>query len=811
MQTVCYNRRAMTCQLVERYAQVILSNRHLALMVDVARGHYTLTSSIDELPARLDARTDMVYRPTGARPRSAWPGRVKHWHHQAIQDVHGNGLQVCFELTPLTQNLGTQLQVQLYAAQPFVAMRLVVSNRSSRPIAIESFSPLHALPRDRGFVRLGAQSAPLSFFKNGYQAWSFAGALQADQTDVTTHLGPLGSPQLLNLLTPRSTQRGVFWSELFALLGNVASGIGLVTGQLTSADQFTAIGADCRREQAALQVICQADGVSLAPGEQMASEWVYLQIVDLRQDDPLADYAAAVGRQMRARVPQKVKTGWCSWYYFFQNICEEDFVANLDSLAQLRDELPLQIAQLDDGYQADVGDWLSVNAKFPHGLAWLSQQVKAHGLTPGLWLAPFIVKLTARLEDEHPEWLLKDKRGRPVSSGYNWWQWTHALDVTHPGVQDYIRQVIETAVRKWGFTYLKLDFLYAAALPARRHDPDTTRAQALRQGLELIRSAAGNETFLLGCGCPLGPGIGIFDANRIGPDVAPTWQPRVFGTRIFFGQEPGLPSARNAIRNTLARSALHGRWWHNDPDCLLARSEPASKEEIGLTEDEVCSLASVIGLSGGLVLSSDNLPALPPRRLRYLTALLPALGQSATPLDLLHSDLPNVYVLRMQREWDEWMVVGLFNWADYPRRLALNLAHLRLPTAPIYHAFDFWNEKYYRISGGQLVFDNAPAHGCHVMALRPALNKPQLIATTFHITMGGEIAHWESSLAENTCRLTLALGRTARGQVWLNLPGVRQARATCNAHTAPITSNLPGIWIVEANIIGHGDIVVTWS
>lgn len=801
----------MTCQLVERHNQIILANRHLALTVDMARGHYTLTSSIDELPARLDARTDMVYRPTGARPRSAWPGRVTHWRHQAIQDVHGNGLQVCFELTPLTRHLGVQLQAQIYDHQPFVALRLVVSNHSAHPIAIESFSPVQALPRDRGGVRLGAPGIPLSFFKNGYQAWSFAGALQADQTDVTTRLGPLSGPQLLNPLTPRSTQRGVFGSEMFALLGNVASGVGLVTGQLTSADQFTAIGTDCRREQAALQVICQADGVRLAPGEQMASEWVYLQIVDLRDDDPLADYAVAVGRQMRARVPAQVKTGWCSWYYFFQNVREEDFIANLDHLAQLQDELPLQVVQLDDGYQTDVGDWLSINDKFPHGLTWLSQQVKARGLTPGLWLAPFIVKPTARMEDEHPDWLLKDKRGRPVSSGYNWWQWTHALDMTHPGAQDYVRQVIETAVREWGFPYLKLDFLYAAALPARRYDSRTTRAQALRQGLELIRAAAGDETFLLGCGCPLGPGIGIFDANRIGPDVAPTWRPRVFGTQIFFGQEPGLPAARNAIRNTLARSALHGRWWHNDPDCLLARSEPAGKDEVGLTENEVCSLASIIGLSGGLVLSSDNLPALPPERRRYLTALLPALGQSAAPLDLLHSDLPDVYVLRMQREWDEWVVVGLFNWADHPRRLALNLARLRLPAAPIYHAFDFWNERYYRVSGGQLVFDNVPPHGCHVVALRPALNKPQLIATTFHITMGGEITRFESSLAENTGRLTLDLGRTARGEVWLNLPGVRQARATCNAQPAPITSNLPGIWIVEANIISHGNIVVTWS
>jgi alpha-galactosidase len=468
----------------------------------------------------------------------------------------------------------------------------------------------------------------------------------------------------------------------------------------------------------------------------MASEWVYIEPADLQSDDPLANYTTAVARQMNARVPTSVATGWCSWYYFFQKVREQDMLANLDAITQARAELPFEVVQLDDGFESDVGDWLSINEKFPHGLTWLAGRVKERGFTPGLWLAPFIVKPTARLESEHPEWLLKGSRGLPVSSGYNWWQWTHALDVTHPGAQDYVRQVIGTAVREWGFPYLKLDFLYAAALPGRRHDPTTTRAQALRKGLELIRETAGEETFLLGCGCPIGPGVGIFDANRIGPDVAPNWRPRAFGTEIIFGQEPGMPAARNAIRNTLVRSAMHGRWWHNDPDCLLVRSNSESEDEARLTEDEVCSLASVIGLSGGLVLSSDDLPSLPPERRRYIAALLPPFGQSAKPLDLMESELPELYVLRMQRDWGQWIVAGLFNWGDTPARRVLDLARLGLEASRHYDVFDFWNERYYRVSGGQLAFESVAPHSGHVLGVRPASDEPHVIATTFHITMG---------------------------------------------------------------------------
>jgi len=36
--------------------------------------------------------------------------------------------------------------------------------------------------------------------------------------------------------------------------------------------------------------------------------------------------------------------------------------------------------------------------------------------------------------------------------------------------------------RRLGFTYLKLDFLFAAALPGERYDAEATRIEAYRRG-----------------------------------------------------------------------------------------------------------------------------------------------------------------------------------------------------------------------------------------------------------------------------------------------------------------------------------------
>jgi len=162
-------------------------------------------------------------------------------------------------------------------------------------------------------------------------------------------------------------------------------------------------------------------------------------------------------------------------------------------------------------------------------------------------------------------------------------------------------KVVDTAVHDWEFPYLKLNFLYAAALQGKYCDDTKTRAQVLRTGMEAIRNAAGKETTLLGCGAPLGSMLGLVDIMRIGADVSGHWTPTYFNIRFPFRKEPHMPSAENSVHNIINRSFLHKRWWVNDPDCLLVR------EESSLTLEEVQTLATVIALTGGSILLSDNM------------------------------------------------------------------------------------------------------------------------------------------------------------------------------------------------------------
>ena len=244
--------------------------------------------------------------------------------------------------------------------------------------------------------------------------------------------------------------------------------------------------------------------------------------------------------------------------------------------------LRLDPVQLDDGWQSAWGDWLTPSStRFPNGLEPVTAAAAAAGLTAGLWIAPAAMTQGSRLMAEHPEWVLRTPSGAPLKCGWTApGLWIYALDVTHPGALGYIRSVIRTATRAWGFSYLKLDFLHTAAMPgAVRHDPSVGRAAALHRLMAAVREEAGEDVFVLACGAPLGPCIGHVDALRVSADAATHWLPTGIdlpGTRWFFASDrTNLPAARNMVRNVAVRMPMSGRLWRNDPDCLILREAGA--------------------------------------------------------------------------------------------------------------------------------------------------------------------------------------------------------------------------------------------
>ncbi|UNX55688.1 alpha-galactosidase [Georgenia sp. TF02-10] len=282
-------------------------------------------------------------------------------------------------------------------------------------------------------------------------------------------------------------------------------------------------------------------------------------------------FAAAAGVGALRPAP----TVWCSWYRYFLDVTEADIMENVRAVVE--QELPVDVIQVDDGWQAGIGDWTTLSGRFA-SLDGLAARIRDAGLRAGIWLAPFTVGSASRLARDHPDWLVGD-------GGTNWGQQLAGLDLTHPGARAYLTEVF-TTLREAGFSYYKLDFLYAGAVPGDRHAP-VSPVEAYRSGLELVRGAVGPDAYLVGCGAPILPSVGLVDAMRVSPDTFhPEGQDGSRGLR-------GAPGAR-------ARAWQHGRLWVNDPDCLVARPSFAPRAE----------WAAVVERYGGLRSCSDRIAEL---------------------------------------------------------------------------------------------------------------------------------------------------------------------------------------------------------
>ena len=317
----------------------------------------------------------------------------------------------------------------------------------------------------------------------------------------------------------------------------------------------------------------------------------------------LAAYGDWFARRVGSAAPGAPPTVWCSWYRYFEEVTSAHVLENLRAIDA--HDLPVDVVQVDDGWSPGLGEGLGVAERFG-SLPALVDEIRSSGRRAGLWLAPFLVGSRTTLAREHPDWLVGD-------AGRNWGQQLVGLDVTHPGVRELLVHVLRRVV-DLGIDYLKLDFLYGAAVPGARHE-DLTGTEAYRSGLSLVREAVGPDVYLVGCGAPLLPSVGLVDAMRVSPDT------------FHAGGEDGSTGLRG-LMPVAARAWQQGRFWVNDPDCLVAR--PSYSERGRWAEAAVTY--------GGLPSFSDRVADLDEWGLRVVRDLLGEGGDpSPFPLERLRA------------------------------------------------------------------------------------------------------------------------------------------------------------------------------
>ena len=510
---------------------------------------------------------------------------------------------------------------------------------------------------------------------------------------------------------------------------------GVVAGWLTHDRSCGALFCQSDLQHLSIQPQLDYGRLRIAPGQDAQSEILAIGYFDDARLG-LEAFADAIAKQYNIKLHPK-PVGYCTWYSDKHGgSSDQKSLAELAAFAS-RELGPygLSVIQIDDGWQRGIKSngpkkvFADFNPAGPYsdGMKATADNLIKLGFTPGVWFMPFAGTWDDPFFKDHQDWFAKTADGKPFVSK---WGGT-SLDMTQAGARQYLSDEVHRITQDWGFGYLKMDGLYTGVATrqvyvnssykddqlgeATLSNPDKTNIEAYRDGLKLVRQAAGDKVFLLGCCTPqnmrsYGGAFGLVDAMRVGPDNGPKWSSLLrgptFASRSYF---------------------LNGRVWWNDPDPIYVRaSVPIEHARL------ICSWVT---LAGDLTFCSDWLPDLPAERLDLLRRTMPSHDLPSRPLDLFENEPPRIWLLSDDRHDPRRDVIGLFNWTSQPLGLSCPLEKLGLDPKSRYVAFDYWANAFVPEFESELK-STLPPESCQVLAIRPAADHPQLISTSRHITQG---------------------------------------------------------------------------
>ena len=456
---------------------------------------------------------------------------------------------------------------------------------------------------------------------------------------------------------------------------------------------------------------------------------------------------------------QRFKTapvGWCSWYCYYMGANEADMIKETDTLAKYLKPYGLEYVQLDAcftrGEEANYLQW--TKETFPHGGKWLFKYIESKGLKPGLWVNVYGSNYArAECADKYPEnFYLRDKDGNLSSACCTADDTVVRLDYTNPEViEKHLKPMFTIFKDDWGLQYLKdagwgtwMD--YFEGNRERALDPKRESREVYLEVQKALRETLGPEIFINGCIMhEVGLGFGLFDGSRIGGDDKAVWYPK---------EEDGM-SMQIYFDSLFGGNYLNNITWYCDPDTVMVRNP--------LTLEEARTIVSSIALTGQLYMASDFMAKLPLKRLDLYRKTMPT--TPIVPIDLYPyriksnkkdgvvwccpqlKEYPKAIDLKVDGVAGCYDVVAVFNWEDEAVVKDISLAEdLGLDKGQEYLVFDFWNQKIKEFTTDKIT-SSIPAHGTRVYVIKKLLNRPQLVATSRHITGAVSLKQitWESA------------------------------------------------------------------
>lgn len=564
-------------------------------------------------------------------------------------------------------------RLRAYKAQPFADIQVAVENVGGRTIHVEAIRPLEA--RNRNIANLDGPPADDRVLSDSFSE---------DRPAVKIH----------DLADAEGQMHRAVGSQLIYNRGSHES---LFVGSLTS-DRFLTIlrlhvdktphvlsyevdstGTTEMEKENSLEHSPAEDQIQLslpvAPGGNIESERVLLS-VDHDYHQQLETYGSLIRRIHHARTTAPPLLGWWSWTAFYFGLNDGAALTNAQWESENLKPYGYDVFHIDEGYDYARGEYTTPNATlFPHGMASLEYKVRGLGLLPGIWTAPFEVSERSWVYEHHPDWLVKNAHGQPIPAGtvVGHKDQLYILDTTNPGAADYLQKTYTTLVHEWGIRYIKMDFMDDSAIEGYYYRPNTTALEAQRIGLQIIRKAVGNDTYLDKDGSVMMNPVGYVDYGRISQDTGHTFR-----------------ASRDAATGIAARYYMNRNFFVADPDAFTVSTQTfgdqtwhESKTPATLNEARVSMALAAV--SGGMLEIGDNLPSLEnaPDRVALIQNEdlldMVRLGRASVPIDLMdyseQDSQPSIFLLK---ESPRQNILTIFNWTERSIDHTIQMASLGL-------------------------------------------------------------------------------------------------------------------------------------
>lgn len=580
--------------------------------------------------------------------------------------------------------------MRLYRDQSWGDIEVKVLNTTDKTISVQAIRSLHAT--DAPVVSLNGPASADRILSDSYSEDRPQLAIRELGDAPEGMHRAVGSQLIYNRQSGESLFLGALTSErlltIFHLREQSARGAAQIVSYEAVATGTTEImkGESLKESPASEQVNLS---LPVKPGDSLSSErLMFAEGNDYHAQ--LEQYGNAVRVLHKARVSAPTPIGWWSWTAFYFGLNQGAATTNAEWLAENLKQMGYTYFQMDEGYQYARGEYTTPDANlFPRGIAYTADQVRHHGLTFGLWTAPFEVSERAWVFQNHKDWLLHNSSGQIIHIGYvtNHNDPLYVLDTTNPGAQNYLKQTYST-LYNWGLRFLKMDFMDDSAVEGAYYLLNTTALEAQRTGLEIIRSAVGEDVVLDKDGSPMLNPVGLVDAGRISQDTGHT-----------FG------ATRDAASGIAARYYMNRNFFIADPDAFTVSTQTVDDQswhggQHPLTLDEAKASIALSAVSGGMFEVGDDLPSLgeSPDRLSLVknTDLLDMarLGRASIPADLMtyapSDEQPSIFLLK---ENSRQSVLTVFNWTEGERKRSIALSSLGLKDPDNYQITEIFGDQ----------------------------------------------------------------------------------------------------------------------